>query len=351
VLNIESLIRPDRLGEVLAHRLGDESWRTLTARLISGGKSNLTFELLCSAGDLILRRPPTGVLARGAHDMGREVAVQSALKNTDVPVPDIVLAETDPELLGAPFYVMRRLPGVVVRDDLPVEWCSYPSRRGDVTRAIADTLASLHAVRPGDVGLADFGRPSGFAARQVRTWRRQYLAAQTRQIDVVDELHRLLEGYAWPEATRTVIVHGDYRLDNCLVDVASTRISGVLDWELSTLGDPMCDLAMLLFYWARPREPRPVLTPAVTALSGFGNRTELVDRYASVSGASLEGLNAYVALAHFKFVGIAQGIAERVAADQMAGQDFGDLDAEIDRIASAGLAMMKGEAHDGFWTL
>jgi aminoglycoside phosphotransferase (APT) family kinase protein len=351
VLNIESLVRPDRLGPVLADRLGDDRWRTFTARLISGGKSNLTFELNSAAGDLILRRPPTGVLTPRAHDMAREVAVQVALQRSAVPVPEVVLAETSPSLIDTAFYVMRRLPGVVVRDELPDKWCSQSSYRADVTRELVDTLAVLHAVRPEDVGLRNFGRPSGFAARQVRTWRRQYDAAQTRRIDTVDELYSLLAEYTWPEPARTVVVHGDYRLDNCLIDVDSARISGVLDWELSTLGDPLCDLAMLLFYWPRPGEPRPILTPAVTVHSGFGNRTDVSERYASITGSSLDGLNAYLALAHFKFVGIAQGIAKRVAADQMAGQDFGNLDDEIDRIASTGLAVMKGEVHDGFWTV
>ena len=315
--------------------------------MIAGGKSNLTFELSSPAGELILRRPPTGQLLPRAHDMAREVTVQNALQQSAVPVPAIVLTELHPGLLDVGFYVMRRLPGTVLRDDVPSQWRRHPSTPQDATNSLIDTLADLHAIDPQKVGLEEFGRPEGFAARQVRTWQRQFQAAQTRDIAAVTELHRLLADYSWPREVRPAIVHGDYRLDNCLLDVDSGQITGVLDWELSTLGDPLCDLGMLLFYWVEAGEPQPVLTPALTAAAAFGSRRDIAHRYALATQSELVGLPAYVALAHFKFVGIAQGIAARVARGQMAGQDFGNLDDEIERIALAGITAMKGELRDG----
>lgn len=337
-----TLTRPQRLGRALARVTGDDRWLRHDVRLIAGGKSNLTFELSCGAGSLILRRPPTGPLLPRAHDMGREARVQRALAGTAVPVPRIVLEEHEPGLLDVPFYVMEKVPGIVLRDEMPSGYAEGPDARLALTDALVDGLVALHAVEPRHVGLADYGRPDGFAARQVRTWARQWRASKTHDVAVVDELARQLEEHVWAEPAQPAIVHGDYRLDNCIVDAADpNRLMAVLDWELSTLGDPLADLGMLLFYWAQPGEPAPVLTPALTAQPGFPARAYLIARYAAASGADLSDLNAYVAFAHLKFAGIAQGIAARVAGGQMAGQDFGDLDAEVERIARAGLAVLE----------
>ena len=340
--DVEALVRPDVLGALLAERMDDARWRDLVPRLITGGKSNLTFELRCDAGSLVLRRPPTGTLLPGAHDMAREVRVQRALHGSAVPVAEVVAAESADGPLGVPFYVMRRLPGRTVTNELPSGWAE---RSGDVAALVDDlvtTLAALHQVSPVEVGLEDFGRGEGFAARQVRTWRRQYEAARTRDVAAVDLLHQRLDAHDWRQQTVS-ITHGDYRLDNCLVSEGlPPYVTGVLDWELSTLGDPLCDLGMLLLYWVQPGEPVPALTPAVTASGVFPGRAAVAAAYATASGRDLSDLPAYVALAHFKFVGIAQGIAARVASGQMAGQDFGPLDDEIERIAMAGLAALEG---------
>ncbi|WP_369138003.1 phosphotransferase family protein [Modestobacter versicolor] len=340
--DLEALVRPEALGALLADRLSDDSWRDLTARLITGGKSNLTFEVTSGGGSLVLRRPPTGTLLRGAHDMAREVTVQRALLGSAVPVADVVVFDPDGELLGVPFYVMRRLPGRTVSHELPPEWVG---RTADVASLVDDlvaTLAALHEVSPAAVGLGEFGRGEGFAARQVKTWRRQYEASRTHDVPAVEELHQRLQTHTWQQQSIS-IVHGDYRLDNCLVsDGLPPHITGVLDWELATLGDPLCDLGMLLFYWPEPGEPAPVLTPAVTASGVFPTRATVTASYAAASSWDLSDLPAYLALAHHKFVGIAQGIASRVASGQMAGQDFGPLDDEIERIATAGLAALEG---------
>jgi aminoglycoside phosphotransferase (APT) family kinase protein len=338
----DELTRPDVVGPLLVAATGNPDWAAPTPRLIAGGKSNLTFELTSPAGSLILRRPPSGHLLARAHDMGREARIQRALGSTAVPVARIILEHRDSDVLGVPFYVMEKAPGVVLRDDLPEGFASQPRERAALADALIDTLAAIHRVDPSEIGLDDFGKPQGFAARQVRTWTRQWEASKAHDVEVVNELASRLSTHQWDPQVRGSIVHGDYRFDNCLFDSGDTsRINAVLDWELSTLGDPLADLGMLLFYWVEPGEVAPRLTPAVTAKTGFPGRRYVAERYGRAMEVDLLDLPAYVALAHFKFVGIAQGIAARVAARQMADQDFGDLEDEIVRIATLGLAVLE----------
>jgi len=335
------LTRPERLGPALVRATGDERWLQHTATLITGGKSNLTFELTSEAGSLILRRPPTGHLLPRAHDMQREARVQQALAGTGVPVATIVLIEAEPDTLDVPFYVMEKVAGVIPRDSLPPGYADLRAGRTAMTDALVDGLVAVHGVDPVAVGLGDFGRTGGFAQRQVRTWTRQWEATRTVDVPAMTELGTRLAGHAWTEPARATIVHGDYRLDNCVFDPADPgRLAAVLDWEMSTLGDPLTDLGLLLFYWIEADEEGPVLTPALSREPGFPGRGHLLDRYADATRADLAGISAYVALAHFKFAAIAQGILARVRAGQMAGQDFGDLGLEVERIAAAGVAAL-----------
>jgi aminoglycoside phosphotransferase (APT) family kinase protein len=335
------LVRPDRLGPVLADATGDGRWRSLDAALIAGGKSNLTFELTSAAGALILRRPPSGELLPSAHDMGREARIQRALEATSVPVPKIVLTEPGADLLGVPFYVMEKVPGHIIRDELPDGYAQTPAEKLALTDALVDVLADLHAVDPEAIGLGDYGRPHGYLERQLRRWNGQWEKSKTHEVAAVDELGAQLVKLR-PESQRASIVHGDYRLDNCLMALADpARVAAVLDWELSTLGDPLTDLGLLLFYWREPGEDKPALTPAVTRNPGFPGRGHLVERYARRTGAQLDDMAFYEAFAYFKFAVIAQGIAARVAAGSMAGQDFGDLDQEVTKIAEDGLSRLK----------
>lgn len=187
-IGLADLVRPDRLGPVLAERLGDDAWRELDVRLISGGKSNLTFELTSTAGSVILRRPPTGHLLPSAHDMAREARIQTALASTAVPVPDILLVDDIGDLLGVPCYVMRAVPGYVIRDALPPGYADDAADRQAMADALIDTLAALHAVDPAAVGLGDLGHPEGFLARQVRRWRGQWEASRHGSVPAVEAL-------------------------------------------------------------------------------------------------------------------------------------------------------------------
>ncbi|WP_207936010.1 phosphotransferase family protein [Actinomadura sp. KC216] len=333
---VDELVRPDLLGPAVAEATGDARWSGLSATLLAGGKSNLTFLLTSAAGELVMRRPPSGELLPSAHDMGREARVQRALGSSPVPVPRIVLSD-DGELTGSPFYVMERVRGHVIRDRIPDGYADGPGQRAELAFALVDALAALHRVDPRSVGLDGFGRPDGFLARQVRRWNDQWARSRTEAVAPVEELGRRLAG-AVPASPRDSIVHGDFRLDNCVMDEHDPgTVRAVLDWEMSTLGDPLTDLALLLFYWQEPGEPGLRLTPAVTALPGFPPRAEIADRYARRSGVELADLPFYEALAHFKCAVITQGIAVRVRAGALAGQEFGELEDEVREIAERGL--------------
>lgn len=328
------------VGPAMADATGDDRWRTFTTSLITGGKSNLTFRLTSAAGTAVLRRPPTGTLLPSAHDMGREIRVQSALAKTDVPVPSILLGDSNGEVFGTPFYVMGDVTGHVISHEIPADYFGATDAPARLSDALVDTLAALHSVDPARIGLGEFGRPAGFMARQVRRWRGQWEATRTRDIPDVDRLADRLEKLV-PATHRHSIVHGDYRIDNCLFDLVDPgRIRAVLDWEMATLGDPLADVGMLLFYWRHADEPQPVVTPAITQRSGFPTRDHVIERYAATTGIDPEHLTFYEAFAHFKFASIVQGIAARATADTMAGQEFGDLTPEVERISAAGLALL-----------
>ncbi|RBY85991.1 phosphotransferase family protein [Blastococcus sp. TF02A-26] len=332
----DPLVPLDRIAPVLAQALSDERWLDVTATLIAGGKSNLTYRLTSPAGEAVLRRPPSGRLLPRAHDMAREARIQLALAGSEVPVAPVLLVQSA-ELIGVPFYVMGMVEGHVLRDELPEGYARSQADRTAITDTLVGTLADIHRLDPAAVGLGDLGRPEGFMARQVERWSDQWERSRSRPVAAVDTLAARLRGIRFPPASGA-LVHGDFRLDNCLLDVDDPgRVNAVLDWELSTLGDPLADLGMLLLYWTEAGDPPPLLTPALTASPGFPGRSSVIERYADLTGADLTALPAYVAFAHFKFAVIAQGIAARVEAEAMAGQQFGDLAGEVERIAAAGL--------------
>ena len=285
---------PDVVGPYLAEALGDQRWRQVRVELIAAGMSNLTYVVTPDGGSaddaVVLRRPPTGAVLATAHDMVREHRVVSALAGTPVPVPRTLHLCTDPAVLGAPFYVMERVVGVHVTDHLPAGYADEPAQRRAVADGLVDVLADLHDVDPAAVGLADFGRPEGFLERQVRRWTTQWDATRDTDRPAMDALAARLAATV-PPSRRSGIVHGDFRLDNCLLDPqAPGRVRAVLDWEMSTLGDPLTDLGLLFVYWPQAGEDRPVQLSPVTTLPGFPTRAELAGRYADRTGADLGAL-------------------------------------------------------------
>ncbi|MEU0027606.1 phosphotransferase family protein [Streptomyces sp. NPDC006335] len=299
----------------------------LTGRLIEGGRSNLTYAVSDGTTKWVVRRPPLGHVLATAHDMKREHRVISALHPTDVPVPNPVLLCEDPEneaAPGAPFYVMEFVEGTPYRtaDQLaPLG----PQRTRDAVLSLVDTLVELHAVDPAEVGLADFGRPEGFLDRQLRRWGKQLDASRNRDLAGIDELHATL-GRRLPRSPAATVVHGDYRLDNVLMG-DDDRIRAILDWEMSTLGDPLTDLGLLVMYSLPLGMPdSPVSTTAEAP--GHPDPAELVARYAERSGRDVSAVSWYTAFAWFKLAVILEGIHYRYTKGQTVGRGFdriGDL--------------------------
>jgi aminoglycoside phosphotransferase (APT) family kinase protein len=339
----DDVLRPERLGPALTAALGDPAWGAFEAELIVGGKSNLTFRLRAADREVILRRPPAGTVRPSAHDMGRESRVQRALAGTAVPVPRILLDDPAGDILGTPCYVMDAVPGVVIRDDLPAEFAASAVGKQQLTSGLLDALAGIHQVDVAAAGLSDFGRPAGYMARQVRRWISQWDAVKDGEVAEVDRLARWLGGHL-PDSGAQTLVHGDFRFDNVVFAAAPLgQVNAVLDWEMSTLGDPLADLGLLLFYWRQPGEEPWQLAPAATRHGGFPSRAQVVERYAARTGGRVPHLSFYQAFAHFKFAVISQDIAARVKSGAMAGQDFGDLADEVRRIATAGLDLTTGD--------
>jgi aminoglycoside phosphotransferase (APT) family kinase protein len=323
----------------LAVWLGRED---LTVDQVSGGSSNLTFRLRSGEDDWILRRPPMSHVLATANDMKREWTVQQALHDTDVPVARIVRTCDDESVLGAPFYVMERLDGIVFNDASNVAHLDEAQSRA-CAYELMDVLARLHAVDPVAVGLGEFGRPAGFVERQVRRWTTQWEKAKQRELPEIDEVARRLAASLPPEGGGA-IVHGDYSFNNTMFcQDPPTRMQAVLDWEMSTLGDPLTDVGMVAVYWGEVGEfmwasrehPQPH-----RANAGFPSVDELLHRYATTSGRDLSAIDFYRALAVFKLACITEGAHARIAASDP------DRAAQVDRsvrtLASMALDAAKG---------
>ncbi len=303
--------------------LGIERNGDLRAELISGGRSNLTFRVFDDKADWLVRRPPLHGLTPSAHDMAREYRVVAALQDTPVPVARAIALCEDDAVLGAPFQVVEFIAGQVVRRRAQLEALSRTVIDGCVDSLIR-VLVDLHGVDPEAVGLGDFGKPSGYLERQVRRWGSQWelvrLPDDHRDADV-QRLHAGLRD-SIPQQSRSSIVHGDYRIDNTILDIDDpTRVLAVVDWELSALGDPLSDAALMCVY----RDP--ALDLIVNAQAAWTSpllptADELADRYSLASGWPLAHWEFYMALAYFKLAIIAAGIDfRRRMSEQAQGRD------------------------------
>jgi len=341
---------PQVVGPYLARVLGDPGWQDCTVTLIAGGKSNLTYRVDAPAGSVVLRRPPLGHVLPTAHDMGREHRVMAALAGTPVPVPRMLHQCADPDVLGQPFYVMERVEGHVCREALPPGYADEPAQRRAIGEGLVGVLADLHAVDPAQVGLAEFGRPDGYLARQVSRWGKQWNATRIEGHEALDTLAQDLAA-SMPTTARSTIVHGDYRLDNTMLHPTEPgRIAAVLDWEMSTLGDPLADLGILLVYWSQAddagnRDNRAVV-PAATVLPGFPTRAEVAELYAARTGADLSALPWCEAFGFFKLAVVCAGIVARVRGGAMIGSGFDGIEDRIAPLVELGRATLTdGRVH------
>lgn len=289
---------------------GIERSGELRAELIAGGRSNLTFRVCDDASKWVLRRPPLHGLTPSAHDMAREYKVVAALADTAVPVARAVTMRNDDSVLGAPFQMVENVDGRVVRSAAELAALGDEAVISSSVDALIKVLADLHAVDPEAVGLGDFGKPAGYLERQVRRWGSQWdlvrLPDDPRDDDV-KRLHQALAD-AVPAQSRSSIVHGDYRIDNTILDAQDpTKVLAVLDWELSTLGDPLSDAALMCVY----RDPMFNLILSMEAAWSsplMPSADELANRYSAQSGQELAHWDFYMALAYFKAAIIAAGI-------------------------------------------
>lgn len=306
----------------------------LSAQVVAGGKSNLTYRVSDGASTWALRRPPLAHVLPTAHDMVREFRVISALSGTDVPVPEAIALCTDTGVLGAPFYLMGFVDGLVL--DRPEALARLDAAAARTAcEQLADTLVALHAVDPASVGLADFGHPEGFLARQVRRWHQQWQASETRPLDELGQVVSRLTD-TLPEQSPAAIVHGDYRLTNVMYRPDLSGIAAVVDWEMATLGDPLADVGLLVVYQTLSAEDGFV-APRITPGDGFLTAGELVARYDAGSHRDLTHLDWYVGFGYFKLAVVAEGIHHRYLQGKTVGPGFDHFGAGVPRLLAAAL--------------
>jgi len=306
----------------------------LSGEVIAGGRSNLTYRVTDGTHTVVVRRPPLGHVLATAHDMSREFRVISALAPTPVPVPEAYAACADDTVVGAPFYVMGFVDGTPYRLASELEALG-PERTWTIGQRMVDTLADLHLVDPESVGLGEFGRPTGFLARQVLRWGVQLDASHSRDLAGIDMLRRRLTERV-PHESAPAIVHGDYRLDNLLV-LADDTIGAVVDWEMATLGDPLTDVALLLTYHRLADLDASGAVSTAARAPGFVTRDEVMSRYAGRTGRDLSRLGFYEALACFKLAVVLEGIHYRYTQGQTVGEGFATIGDAVEPLVALGL--------------
>lgn len=305
----------------------DGAVRPLRVTQFPGGHSNLTYLIEAADGaEYVLRRPPFGSKVKSAHDMGREHTILSALAPVFGKAPrPLAYCATD-DVIGAPFYVMERRRGVILRKDPPAGLGFDAAAARRASELLVDALVELHAVDYGAVGLGEIGKPVGYIERQVKGWTERYHGSRT------DELPVVLEVAAWLEAHRPAdgapaLIHNDFKFDNLIFDDEIRRVTGILDWEMSTVGDPLMDLGTALGYWVEPTDSQPMvmLRFGLTHVPGMLSRREVAARYGEQSGRDVENIVFYYAFGLFKTAVVAQQIYYRFAKGLTKDPRFGML--------------------------
>ena len=293
--------------------------------LIAGGHSNLTFAChgrrTAPASCCADRR--SGTCSPAPTTWAASTASWPGLQGTAVPVPPVEGYCSDPDVIGAPFYVMGYVVGHVVRDAETARAVLTPAARTNASRSLVDTMAKIHAVDLVAAGLDDLGRHEGYIARQLRRWYGQVSQQRTRDLPAIDRIHDALQARI-PDQDGATLVHGDYRLDNCMVDDDGELVA-VLDWEICTLGDPLADVGLLTVYWTGPDDPPGAWTAGATTEPGFWPRARIAERYAEVSGRDVSNLDFYVAFAYWKLACILEGVYARYLGGALGDRDPAEL--------------------------
>lgn len=317
-----------------------------------GGHSNLTYLLRFGGREFVLRRPPFGPVAPTAHDMPREYRLLSAINPVFNLAPRPYLLCEDSSIIGAPFYLMERRRGIVIRRDIPPEIGDNLELRRKVSQSMVDTLADLHSVDIYSTGLVSIGKPVGFVTRQVRGWSERWQRAKTSEVPEVDEVVRWLgeriPPEPYPEANRpATLVHNDFKLDNVMLALDDpSRVVAILDWEMCTVGDPLIDLGILLCYWAEANDPearRESISP-VTTKPGWLTRQEIINLYAEKTGRDVSAIAFYEIFALFKIAVVIQQIYFRYVRGQTHDERFAAFGPRVEGLARAALELAKKDS-------
>ncbi|OGP82840.1 MAG: aminoglycoside phosphotransferase [Deltaproteobacteria bacterium RBG_13_65_10] len=305
-----------------------------------GGHSNLTYCLRMGGREYVLRRSPVGPVAPTAHDMTREYRVLKGLQGHFPPAPEPYALCEDSSVIGVPFYVMERRRGIVIRREIPEEVKAMGDPKvvhRTISAAMVDTLVALHGVDYVKAGLGDLGKPVGFVQRQVKGWAGRWQRAKTREVPEIDRLAKFLAERI-PPSPPPVLVHNDYKLDNVMLHPSDpSRIIAVLDWEMSTVGDPLIDVGLLLAYWPRPDDPiaRQLTISSAPTQPGFFSRQELLDRYAEKTGRDVRPIGFYETFALYKLTVVLEQIYCRYVRGQTNDERFAMLETAVPTLARA----------------
>ena len=300
----------------------------LSIRQFPGGYSNLTYMLTMGDREFVLRRPPFGTKAKSAHDMSREYKILQALRPVFPYCPEPLAFTDDPSIMDCSFYIMERLQGIILRRDLPTGMTLTPEQTRRLCENLIDLQVELHGIDYRKIGLGNFGNPEGYVRRQAEGWSARYRAARTDDAPDWEDIMAWILNNMPPDSGRPGIVHNDYKLNNCVLDEKDpTRITGILDWEMATIGDPLMDLGNSLGYWVQADDPPEALAIRTmpTHLPGALTREEIIARYAEKSGRAISNVNFYICFGMFRLAVIAQQIYYRYYHGQTKDERFKKL--------------------------
>jgi aminoglycoside phosphotransferase (APT) family kinase protein len=320
--------------------------RDMAVAQFAGGHSNLTYLLRFGDTELVLRRPPFGPVPPTAHDMAREYRWLAAVHPLFPRAPRPYLLCDDPRVIGSVFYVMERRYGLVVRHDEPPALADRPPQRRRVSEALVDTLADLHAIDVAAHGLGSLGKPAGFVERQVRGWTERWHRSKIADVPEMEAVAGWLMERLPPDPVHPSIVHGDFKLDNVMLDVDDVgRVVAVFDWEMSALGDPLVDVGLLLAYWAATAPPghRDALT-RVTDRPGWFTRDEIVERYGARTGRDMSAIRFYETFAVYKIAVVIQQIFYRFVQGQTDDPRFAALGDRVAHLAREAASLAQRNA-------